>query len=72
LKILSLLLVAKLEDRIRKADLLSKMSADDVLMEYSKAYAVELESGIVEYEIPKKQESLDAKLGMNIFPILRS
>ncbi|MCL2510251.1 MAG: transposase [Methanomassiliicoccaceae archaeon] len=68
---LSMYMIANLEDRIRKADLISKMSADDVLMEYSKAYAVELGSGVMDYEIPKKLESLDAKLGMNIFPILR-
>jgi len=69
---LSMYMIANLEYRIRKTDLLSKMSADDVLMEYSKAYAVELESGVMDYEIPKKLGSLDAKLGMNIFPILRS
>ena len=69
---LSMYMIANLEDRIRTAGLISKMSVEDVLMEYSKAYAVELESGTVDYEIPKKLEDLDAKLGMNIFPILRS
>jgi hypothetical protein len=69
---LSMYMVANLEDRIRKAGLLSKISTEDVLTEYSKAYAVELGSGMVDYEIPKKLEELDAKLGMNIFPILRS
>lgn len=69
---LSMYMIANLEERIRKAGLLSKMSAEDVLMEYSKAYAVELESGTVDYEVPNKLEELDAKLGMNIFPILRS
>jgi len=69
---LSMYMIANLEDRIRKAGLLSKMSADDVLMEYSKAYAVRLESGVVDYEMPKKLETLDSKLGVNVFPILRS
>ena len=69
---LSMYAIANLEDRIRKAGLLSRMSAEDVLVEYSKAYAVELESGIVDYEVPKKLEEFDARLGMDIFPILRS
>ena len=69
---LSMYMIANLEDRLRKTGLISKMSTDDVLMEYSKAYAVELESGVVDYVIPKKLEALDAELGMNIFPILRS
>jgi hypothetical protein len=65
-------MIANLEDRIGKAGLLSKMSTEDILMKYSRAYAVELESGTVDYEMPNKLEELDAKLGMNIFPILRS
>ena len=69
---LSMYMIANLEDRLRKADLISKMSADDVLMEYSKAYAMELGTGVVDYEIPKKLEALDAKLGINLFPISRS
>lgn len=69
---LSMYMIAKLEGRIGEAGLLSKMSAEDVLLEYSKAYAVELESGTIDYGMPKKLEELDAKLGMKIFPILRS
>jgi transposase len=69
---LSMYIVANLEDRIRKAGILSKVSAEDVLLEYSKAYAVELESGTVDYEVPKKLRDLDERLGFNIFPILRS
>ena len=42
------------------------------MIEYSKAYAVVKETGIIDYEIPKKLEDLDRKLGLNIFPILRS
>lgn len=69
---LSMYIIANLEDRIRKAGLLSKYSAEDVMTEYSKAYAVEMETGTIDYEVPKKLEDLDRKLGLNIFPILRS
>ncbi|MCL2712947.1 MAG: transposase [Methanomassiliicoccaceae archaeon] len=69
---LSMFMIAHLEDRIRKAGILSKYSPEDVMVEYSKAYAVEMETGTVDYEIPKKLEELDKKLGLNIFPILRS
>jgi hypothetical protein len=69
---LSMYMIANLEDRIRRAGLLSKYSAEDVMIEYSKAYAVEMETGVVDYEVPKKLEQLDKKLDMNVFPILRS
>jgi len=69
---LSIYIIAKLEDAVRKAELLSKYSVEDVMIEYSKAYAVVKETGIIDYEIPKKLEDLDRKLGLNIFPILRS
>jgi len=69
---LSMYMIAHLEDRIRNAGLLSKYSPEDVMIEYSKAYAVERETGVVDYEIPKKLEELDKKLRLNIFPILRS
>ena len=69
---LSLYMLARLEDRIRKADLLSKYSVYDILHEYSKAYAVRMDDGVVDYEVPKKLQELDAKLGFDIFPILRS
>ena len=69
---LSLYMIANLEDRIRRADLLSKYSVYDVMHEYSKAYAVRMDDGMMDYEVPKKLQDLDAKLGFNIFPILRS
>lgn len=69
---LSLYMLAQLEDRIRRADLLSKYSVYDVLHEYSKAYAVRTDEGVVDYDVPKKLQDLDAKLGFDIFPILRS
>ena len=69
---LSLYMLAHLEDRLRKAGMLSKLSVYDVLHEYSKAYAVRMDDGMVDYEVPKKLQDLDAKLGFGIFPILRS
>jgi hypothetical protein len=69
---LSLYILAQLEDRIRKANLLSKYSVYDILHEYSKAYAVRMDDGVVDYEVPNKLQDLDAKLEFDIFPILRS
>lgn len=69
---LSLYMLARLEDRIRRANLLSKYSVYDILHEYSKAYAVRMDDGVVDYEVPNKLQDLDAKLGFDIFPILRS
>ena len=69
---LSLKIVSRLEARIRDAGLLGDTSVEDVLLAYSKAYAVSTEGGDVDYEVPAKTEELDSKLGFNIFPILRS
>jgi len=69
---LSMYILAKLEDHIREAGLLSRYSAEDVLTEYSKAYAVKTDDGIIDYEVPAKLEQLDGRLGFDIFPILRS
>lgn len=57
---------------IKRSGLGAEYSVDDVLLAYSKAYAVEKESGTIDYEIPSKTEELDKRLGLNIFPILRS
>ncbi|WP_400237432.1 hypothetical protein [Methanomethylophilus alvi] len=69
---LAVRLRVKLKNVILKAGLASDYSVDDVLFAYSKAYAVEMESGTVDYELPAKLEKLDSALGLNIFPILRS
>jgi len=69
---LSMYILAKLEDAIRKAGLLSRYSVEDVLTEYSKSYAVTADSGVIDYEIPNRLKIMDKKLGFNIFPILRS
>jgi len=69
---LSLYMLSEIENALRRADLLSKMSAQDVLFEYSKAYALFSNNGTVDYATPKRLEQLDRKLGYNIFPIIRS
>ena len=69
---ISLKILSRLESRIRDAGLLSAMSVDDVLLEYSKSYCVETEGGTIQYEVPASLEKLDSQLGFNIFPILWS
>ena len=69
---LAVRLRVRLRNVIRRAGLSSGCSVDDALLAYSKAYAVERESGTVDYEIPARLEKLDSALGLNIFPILRN
>jgi transposase len=69
---LSMYILARLEDRIRDAGLLNRYSVEDVLTEYSKSYAVRTDDGMLDYEVPKRLGELDRKLGLGIFPILRS
>ena len=69
---LSLKILSRLEARIRDAGLSDSTSVEDILLAYSKAYAVSYEGGEVDYEVPKKTEDLDSALGFDIFPILRS
>jgi hypothetical protein len=57
---------------LKKADLLSKMSPKDVLLELSKIFLVELNDCNLISEIPKKLEKLDEKLGLCLFPKNRS
>ena len=56
----------------KKADLLSKQSPKDILLELSKVYLVELNDCNLISEIPKKLEKIDEKLGLNLFPKNRS
>ena len=69
---LSLKILSRLDARIHDAGLSDSTSVEDVLLAYSKAYAVSYASGEIDYEVPKKTEDLDSALGFNIFPILRS
>jgi transposase len=67
---LSLYLLAKLEQALRDAGLLHKMSARQVLEEYSKAYCVKSNATELIYEVPKKVRDLDKKLKFKLFPNL--
>jgi len=69
---LSLYLLARLEQALRTAGLLSKYSARHILDEFSKAYLVKSGDQVLEYEVPKKVRDLDRKLGFDLFPKLRS
>ena len=69
---LSLYAYTKIEMALKKADLLSKQSPKDILLELSKVYLVELNDCILISEIPKKLEKIDEKLGLNLFPKNRS
>jgi len=69
---LSLYLLARLEQALRQAGLLSKYSARHVLDEYSKAYLVRSGQTILEFEVPKGVRELDRRLGFDLFPKLQS
>jgi transposase len=69
---LSLYAYTKIEMALKKADLLSKQSPIDILLELSKVYLVELNDCNLISEIPRKLEKLDEKLGLNLFPKKRS
>lgn len=65
---LSLYAYSKIEQALKRADILDKHSPKDVLLELSKVYLVELDECNLISEIPKKLEMLDAKMGLNLFP----
>lgn len=69
---LSLYVYSKIEQALKRADILDKHSPKDVLLELSKVYLVELDDCNLISEIPKKVEMLDAKIGLNLFPKMRS
>ena len=69
---LSLYAYTKIEMALKKADLSSKLSPKDILLDMSKVYLVELDDCNLISEIPKKLEKLDGKLGLNLFPKQRS
>jgi hypothetical protein len=51
---------------------LKKQSPKDILLDLSKVYLVELNECNIISEIPRKLETLDAKLGFDLFPKNRS
>ncbi|MBI0582577.1 MAG: transposase [Methanomassiliicoccales archaeon] len=69
---LSLYILARLEQSLRTAGLLSKYSSRHILNEFSKAYLIKSGDQVLEYEIPKKVRGLDRELGFDLFPKLRS
>lgn len=69
---LSLYAYTKIEMALKKADLLDKLSPKDILLELSKVYLVELNDCNIITEIPKKLEKLEDKLGLELFPKIRS
>jgi len=69
---LSLYIYSKIEQLLKRADILDKHSPKDVLLELSKVYLVELDDCNLISEVPKKLEMLDKKLGLNLFPKVRS
>ena len=69
---LSLYIYSKIEQLLKRADILDKHSPKDILLELSKVYLVELDDCNLISEVPKKLEMLDKKLGLNLFPKVRS
>jgi transposase len=69
---LSLYIYSKIEQLLKRADILDKHSPKDILLELSKVYLVELDDCNLISEVPKKLEMLDKKLGLNLFPKMRS
>lgn len=69
---LSLYIYSKIEQTLKRADILDKHSPKDVLLELSKVYLVELDDCNLISEVPKKLEMLDKKMKLNLFPKVRS
>jgi len=65
---LSLYAYCKLEQLIKKVNLIDKYSPADILEEYSKVYIANLGNSTMITEIPKKVKKLDETLKANIFP----
>jgi len=65
---LTLYLYCRILNRIRRANLTSKYSPQDVLLLFSKVYRVHYENGNVITEVPKKVRDLEGKLGLDLFP----
>jgi transposase len=69
---LSLYAYCKLELLLKKAKLNKRMTPIDLLFEFSKVYYIEFgENGSV-MEVPKRIRDIEAKLGLNLFPMQES
>jgi Transposase DDE domain len=66
---LSLYAYSKIELALKKADLNSRFSPIDVLFEFSKVYHYDLGGREQITEVPKRVLDIEAKLGLDIFPI---
>jgi len=66
---LSLYGYCKLEEVLRKADLIEKYSPLDILEYYCKVYKMDYDGQEILSEVPKKVRDLDKVLGLNLFPI---
>jgi transposase len=66
---LSLYAYSKIELALKKADLNSKLSPIDVLFEFSKVYHYDLGGQEQITEVPRKVLDIEARLGLDIFPI---
>ena len=66
---LSLYGYCKIENVLRKADLIEKYSPLDLLEYYCKIYKLDYDGQEILSEIPKKVRALDKVLGLKLFPI---
>jgi hypothetical protein len=67
---LSLYAYLKIELALKKAELNNKYSPKDLLFEFGKVYHIFLGEQEVITEVPKKLLDLEAKLGLDVFPII--
>ena len=66
---LSLYAYSRIELALKKADINDKLSPIDVLLEFSKVYHYDLGGQEQITEVPRKVLDIEARLGLNIFPI---
>ena len=69
---LSLYGCCTMQNMLRKASLLEKVSPADLLEEFSSVYAITDGERMIVTEVPKRARELDEQLGTNLFPKNRS
>ena len=65
---LSLYGYCTMQNTLRKASLLEKVSPADLLEEFSSVYAITDGERMIVTEVPKRARELDEQLGTNLFP----
>ena len=65
---LSLYGYAKIENCIRRADLIAKYSPMDLIEQFRKVYIMDLDGQMILTEIPKKINEIKTKLNLDLFP----